>query len=172
MGLSGTISRYFRKLVHRFVAESPKAYSTSFWLQMFGVLYFSYIFLMHWSLGLLTNHWILKSVLLVVNAALIALHKTVMIEQSLSTIMRDTACLNVVYLSYMLAYPFAGYPWYTFALYMALTAHHVIGIHYVDQLSPLLHNSIGILFNDPENLDELVRLNINDQLEGTNHEFD
>ena len=33
-------------------------------------------------------------------------------------------------------------------------------------MSEQLHASIGILFNDPENLDELVRLNINDQLEG------
>ena len=171
MGLSCALARYFLKLMHRFVAESPKAYNTSLWLEILGLLYFCYIFLTHWSLGLLTNHWFLKSIVLLTNALLITLHKIVMIERSRSTIMRDTACVNLVYLSYLLAYAWAGYPWYTFALYLAVMAHHVIGIHYVDLLSPMVHNSIGILFNDPENLDELVRLNINDQLEGTNHEF-
>ena len=32
VGLSGTIARYFRKVVHRIVAESPKVYNTQFWL--------------------------------------------------------------------------------------------------------------------------------------------
>ena len=99
---------------------------------MAGVLYLSYIFLAHWSLGLLTHYWFLKTLLLLINCILITLHKIVMIETSQSTITRDLACVNLVYLSYVLTYPWVGYPWYSFALYVVVLAHHVVGTHYVD----------------------------------------
>ena len=166
MGIAGTLARYFNKLVHRFVVESPKLFSTSFWIQILGVLYLAYIFQSYWFFGLLQS-WFLKLDLLFTNTLVFALLKVVMIESSQSTIIRDLAMINFAFACYILAYPFAGYPWITFLLYVGVVFERVLCVHFTDQLSPELHNSIGILFNDPENLDELVRLNINDQLEDT-----
>lgn len=164
MGLCATLARYLCKLVHRIVVESPKLSNTSFWLQLCGIVYLTYIFQAYWSLGLLQSG-ILKLDLIFTNTLIFMLLKVVMIESSQSRVIRDLAIANFVFLSYMLAYPFAGYPWITFILYVAVLLERVLCVHFTDQLSPGLHNSIGILFNDPENLDELVRLNINDQLE-------
>lgn len=61
-----------------------------------------------------------------------------------------------------MTYTFAGYPWLAFFLYLTILNERIVSVHFIYQLSPSLHNSIGVLFNDPENLDELVRLNIAD----------
>ena len=82
MGLSGTLARYFRKVVHRIVAESPKVYNSQFWLQVVAVLYLAYIYLSYWHMGLFTGHWFLKFNFLLINTILFAALKIVMIEQS------------------------------------------------------------------------------------------
>ena len=82
MGLSGTLARYFRKVVHRIVAESPKVYNFSFWLQVVAVSYLAYIYLTYWHLGLLTGHWFLKLNFLIMNTIIFAALKIVMVEQS------------------------------------------------------------------------------------------
>ena len=55
MGLSSTIARYLRKLVHRFAAESPKVYNLSFWAQIVALAYLTYLFLADWDLGCLSD---------------------------------------------------------------------------------------------------------------------
>jgi len=53
LGLSATLTRYVRKLVHRYIANSSKLYNFSFWLQIVAVLYLTYIFIAYFNLGLL-----------------------------------------------------------------------------------------------------------------------
>ena len=82
MGLSGTLARYFRKIVHRIVAESSKVYNTQFWLQIVAVMYLAYIFLTYWHLGLMTGHWFLKFNFLMLNVIIFVALKIIMIETS------------------------------------------------------------------------------------------
>ena len=167
IGLSATLTRYFRKLVHRYVAESPKLYSFSFWLQIVAVLYLNYIFVAYFHLGLISGHPFLKMNLIFVNVCTITLNKITMVEASQNTVLRNLAIVNFGYVSYLLTYTFGGYPWWTFFLYSAILFDQIICRHFVEKLSKEICDSIGIVFNDPENLDELVRLNINHQLDDT-----
>ena len=136
IGISGTLARYLRKLLHRFVAESPKLYQTSFWLQIAGVIYICYIFNQYWSMGLLTGHWFLKLNLLLVNTFMHIGLKVVMIEASQNQILRDLAIINFVFISYVVTYAFAGYPWWTFGLYLAVIADRIFHNYFMNQLSP------------------------------------
>lgn len=133
MGLSATVARYTRKIVHRIVSESPKVYNLSFWLQVIAVIYLCYVYLAYWAMGLLQTHWVLKTNLLLVNSVLFFVIKTVMSEQAQSMILRDLACINLVYLSYVLCYSFAGYPWWTFWLYLSVVCKYIVDVNFVDQ---------------------------------------
>ena len=113
-------------------------------------------------MGLLTGHWFLKFNLLMVNITIFVALKIIMIESSQTRIIRDLSIINLVFFCYILTYTFAGYPWLIFCLYFSVIMERIVYVHFLFQLSPTLHNSIGVLFNDPENLDELVRLNISD----------
>jgi len=86
--------------------------------------------------------------------------------------MRDLAIINFLFCSYAICYSVSSYPWMAYMLFLGAIGHKILSVHFIDQLSPSLHNTIGNVFNDPENLDELVRLNINDQLEGTGVDAD
>jgi len=101
MGLSGTLARYFCKVVHRVAADSPKVYNTQFWLQVVAVVYLAYIFLSYWHLGLYTGHWFLKFNLLFFNVAIFLALKIIMIETSQVVIIRDIAIINVALLCYL-----------------------------------------------------------------------
>ena len=81
MGLCATLARYFSKLMHRIVVESPKLLNASFWLQLFGIFYLTYIFQAYWSFGLLQSS-ILKLDLMFTNTLIFMLLKVVMIESS------------------------------------------------------------------------------------------
>mmetsp|Transcript_11553 Transcript_11553/g.15611 ORF Transcript_11553/g.15611 Transcript_11553/m.15611 type:complete len:188 (-) Transcript_11553:66-629(-) len=162
MGLSATLARFVRKIVHRISVDSPRAYDLSFWLQVVALLYLAYTFLAYWELGLIRDHWLLKMNLLVFNTVVFFVIKVVFIERAQMHIIRDLAVVNMVYISYILCYCVAGFPWCTYFLYLSATMNQIICQNLLDQLSPHLHSSIGLVFNDPENLDELVRLNIND----------
>ena len=170
IGLSCAVARYINKIVHRLAVDSPKTYDLSFWIQIIAVFYLVHVWKTYWSMGLLDTHWVIKSSLLFLNTALLFLVKMMMIEQAQTHIIRDLAIVNLMFISYVICYSVAGYPWMAYLLYLSFIGRQILSTHFVNQLSPSVHNTIGLVFNDPENLDELVRLNINDQLEGTGQE--
>ena len=53
IGLSATLARYFRKILHRVVAESNKLWTGPFWIELAAVVYLTYLFEKHWIMGLL-----------------------------------------------------------------------------------------------------------------------
>ena len=161
VGLSATIVRYFKKMVHRYSAESPKFYDASFWLQLVAVLYLVYIFVYYFHLGLLFGRPFLKTMVIFVNFSVLLVTKTALIETAQMLVVRDLCIVNLAYVTYLLTYSFAGYPWLTFLLYTAIVLNQVIFKHFLNVSGEALGNSVGVVFDDPENLDELVRLNIN-----------
>ena len=167
MGLASTLVRYLKKIVHRLSVDSPQFYDISFWIQVVAVFYLAHVFLTYWEFGLIQSYGFLKVMLLAANTVLICLVKVIFIERAQNHIIRDLAIVNMLYFSFILCYGISGYPWTTFVCYLSIIMHKIIAVNLLDQLSPHLHSSIGLVFNDPENLDELVRLNIKDQLEGT-----
>jgi len=90
-----------------------------------------------------------------------------MIEVAQNKIMGNLAIINFAYVSYLLTYTFAGYPWWTLFLYIAIVFDRIICHHFVENSSREIGDSTDIVFNDPENLDELIRLNISEQLNDT-----
>lgn len=164
-GLSATIVRYFKKLVHRFTADSPKFYNFSFWLQMVAIAYVTYIFVYYFHLGQLQGRPYLKAMIIFVNFATILMIKLTMVEAEQTKVLCDHIMVTIGYVTYLFTYSFAGYPWLTFFLYLAILLNVVISRHFLNTLSKTFGNSIGLVFNDPENLDELIRLNIGTQLD-------
>ena len=59
-----------------------------------------------------------------------------MIEASQSIIIRDMVIIDFIYVCYILAYPFAGYPWLSFILYVAVLTDRIVCKHFIYQLSP------------------------------------
>jgi len=92
-----------------------------------------------------------------------------MIEAAQTKIMRNLVMITFGYVSYLLVYSFAGYPWWTYFLYVAIIFDRIICHHFVKGSSKEIRDSVDIVFNDPENLDELIRQNISDQLNDPLH---
>ena len=142
IGLAATLTRYLKKLVHRFCSDSPKFYNLSFWLQLVAVFYFTYVFLSYFHLGLIANHWFLKLDMIMINTLVVAMIKIIMIEASQNRLIRDLAIINVLFMSYVYTYSFAGFPWIAFLTYAAVIFDQILCKHLIDMSSDLLLNSV------------------------------
>ena len=74
----------------------------------------------------------LKFALFFTNFCLMIVSKLTMIQSEKNLILRDLACINLVYMFYVLTYPFAGFNKTLFCLYLAAIMHRIIAVRYID----------------------------------------
>ena len=168
LGLSSALSRQILKFFERLMNASEKFYKVSYWLTLFGNFYLISVFVHFWEFGSLSEYKIVKGGLIVLNMVVILIVKTVFIESAQTLIIRDMAILNIGLATYVMTYP-CSFPYLTVLTWLICYFEFIICRHTLDvENSYTFRESFKAVTEDPENKEEVQRLQISEQARNNN----
>ena len=168
LGLASALSRQILKFFERLMNASEKFYKVSYWLTLFGNFYLISVFVHFWELGSLTEYKTTKAGLIILNMIVILIVKSVFIESAQTLIIRDMAILNIGLATYVMTYP-CSFPYLTVLTWLLFYFEFIICRHALDvENSNTFRVSFKAVTEDPENKDEVQRLQLSEQTRNNN----
>ena len=117
------------------------------------------LFVNNWQCGSITDFSLIKTSLIVVNVIGFLVIKVLLIQSQQSVVVRDLVVLHGVYFQYTMTYA-CSFPYLTFSVYLIAYFEIVACRHLLDSQSTTFQRSIIAKFQDPDNFEELCRLNM------------
>ena len=161
VGLSATLLRLAREAFSEHQLSLDLFKNGGYWVGFIGICYFFKMLMFQWNFGVLQDHWVIIFLIFATNLTYLAVFKHLMaIVEFQNKLITELCIINLLYFTYSFTYAIS-YPRLTFIVYQ-LALIHYLGKYFIGPESDMFDVNLNTVVENPENLGELMRINLQD----------